>query len=46
MKARQVTVEEGKTKKNKVETGMDANQCKDLAKSINEEFGKMLPASM
>lgn len=29
-----------------VEAGMDANQCKDLAKSINEEFGKMLPASM
>ena len=29
-----------------VEVGMDANQCKDLAKTINEEFGKMLPASM
>lgn len=29
-----------------VEAGMDANQCKDLAKTINEEFGKMLPASM
>lgn len=29
-----------------VEAGMDANQCKDLAKSINEEFGKSLPASM
>ena len=29
-----------------VEAGMDANQCKELAKSINDEFGKMLPASM
>ncbi len=29
-----------------VEAGMEANQCKELARSINEEFGKMLPASM
>ena len=29
-----------------VEAGMESNQCKDLARSINEEFGKMLPASM
>ena len=29
-----------------VEVGMEANQCKELARSINEEFGKMLPASM
>lgn len=29
-----------------VEAGMDASQCQELAKSINEEFGKSLPASM
>ena len=29
-----------------VEAGMEANQCKELAHSLNEEFGKMLPASM
>ena len=29
-----------------VESGMEANQCKELAHSLNEEFGKMLPASM
>ena len=28
------------------EAGMEASQCQDLAKTINEEFGKMLPASM
>ena len=29
-----------------VEAGMEASQCQELAKTINEEFGKMLPASM
>lgn len=29
-----------------VEAGMEAPQCQELAKTINEEFGKMLPASM
>ncbi len=29
-----------------VEAGMDASQCKDLAKTLNDEFGKALPASM
>ncbi len=29
-----------------VEAGMDASQCQELARTINEEFGKMLPASM
>ncbi len=29
-----------------VEVGMDPNQCKELAHSINEEFGKMLPTSI
>ncbi|MBO6240178.1 MAG: hypothetical protein J6O61_04965 [Butyrivibrio sp.] len=28
-----------------VEAGMDPNQCKELAHSINEEFGKTLPTS-
>ncbi len=28
------------------EAGMDASQCQDLARTINEEFGKMLSASM
>ena len=29
-----------------VEAGMEASQCQELARTINEEFGKMLPASM
>jgi hypothetical protein len=29
-----------------VEAGMEASQCKDLAKTLNDEFGKMLPLSM
>ncbi len=29
-----------------VEAGMEASQCQELAKTINEEFGKFLPASM
>ncbi len=29
-----------------VEAGMEASQCQDIARTINEEFGKMLPASM
>lgn len=29
-----------------VEAGMDPTQCQELARSLNEEFGKMLPASM
>ena len=29
-----------------VEAGMEPSQCQDLARTINEEFGKFLPASM
>ncbi len=29
-----------------VEAGMEASQCQELARTINEEFGKSLPASM
>ncbi len=29
-----------------VEAGMEASQCKDLAKILNDEFGKTLPVSM
>ncbi len=27
------------------ETGLDANECQDLAKNLNDEFGKTLPSS-
>ena len=29
-----------------VEAGMEASQCQELAKTINDEFGKFLPSSM
>ena len=29
-----------------VESGMDPSQCQELARTINEEFGKSLPATM
>ena len=44
-KSNQITFEMDLRMKS-VEVGMEANQCKELARSINEEFGKMLPASM
>ncbi len=28
------------------EAGMDAGQCQELARSLNDEYGKLLPASM